>query len=262
VRVDRDQIDQVLLNLSTNARDAMPHGGTVLVRVTCDQLGAAGEIPAAQPGQYAHLSFSDTGTGMDAGTLARLFEPFFTTKEIGKGTGLGLPVVWGIVAQHRGFITVKSEVGKGTTFDVFFPIVPAEPDDPGIIQGTLLERRNATVFIAAHDPDLREQVRRALYERGYAFVEAANGVDAVERFQKLSGDVDLVLLDIALPRLNGWEVALEMRKCKPGTRIVFLGDFAPDRFGHESPHVDDSRLLLKPFTASQLTAKVQAALDE
>ena len=124
VLVDRDQIDQVLLNLATNARDAMPDGGTVLVRVTCDQLGATGETPAAQAGQYAHLCFSDTGTGMDAGTQARLFEPFFTTKEIGKGTGLGLPVVWGIVARHRGFITVKSEFGKGTTFDVFFPIAP------------------------------------------------------------------------------------------------------------------------------------------
>ncbi len=262
VLADSMRIDQILVNLAANARDAMPDGGTVLVRLSCEQVDPSVQAPDLQPGVYAHLAFSDTGTGMDEMTRARLFEPFFTTKDVGKGTGLGLAIVWAIVEQHHGFIKVESQLGRGTTFDIFLPIHgPAAPAVERVHDVTSLHG-SETILVAAGDGAVRAQIRSALERHGYSVIEAADGEDVAKRFAQHAKGIHLVLLDTMMAKIDGWEVALEIRRSTPQAKIVFMSEYAPSRFGREPLRIDDPRFLPKPFTVVQLLEKVRKALDE
>jgi signal transduction histidine kinase/DNA-binding LacI/PurR family transcriptional regulator len=258
VLADDARIHQVLVNLAENARDAMADGGTVRVRLSVEKIDSTGLAP---PGVYARLWFSDTGSGMDELTQARLFEPFFTTKEIGKGTGLGLAIVWAIIEQHHGFITVTSKPAQGTAFEILFPLQQSgsQPAEPFERDASL--KGSETILIADDDPAVREMVRSVLQSHGYVVVEAQDGEEAIRCFTEREGGVHLMLLDTLMAKLNGWEVAQEIRRRAPESRIIFMSEYAPSRFGDEPLRVNDRRLLLKPFSASQLVEKVRMALN-
>ncbi len=260
VLADTMRIEQILVNLTANARDAMPQGGAVVIRISAEKIEPPAQALDRKPGTYAHLAFSDTGIGMDEMTRTRLFEPFFTTKDIGKGTGLGLATVWAIVEQHHGFITVKSQVDRGTTVDIFLPLHRRE--DRTEKEGLTLLHGTETILVADDNQAVRDQTRSVLERHGYSVIEAADGEAAATRFGERAAEIHLVLLSTTIAKRDGWEVAHEIRSRAPAARIVFTGEYAPSRFGKEPLRVDDPRFLAKPFTADQLLDKVRKALDE
>ena len=216
IMADSTQIDQILMNLATNAQDAMPKGGSFIIRT--DRVEINGEYIRTygygKPGSYALLSVEDTGTGMDEKTRERIFEPFFTTKEVGKGTGLGLSMVYGIVKQHDGYINVYSEPGRGTTFKIFLPLIQSEaqeikPEDLQKVKGG-----TETILIGEDDTQVRDILKEVLSNAGYHVIEAVDGDDAVEVFQKNKDNVRLLILDVIMPKKNGKEVYKEIKKDK------------------------------------------------
>jgi CheY-like chemotaxis protein len=258
---DVTQIDQVLMNLATNARDAMPHGGSLTMRTDMANLNKTFRKSHGfgKPGTYVRLSVSDTGIGMDGETLSRIFEPFFTTKEVGKGTGLGLASVYGIVKQHGGYITVDSEPGTGTTFDVYLPAVKmgehAAADSPEIMGGS------ETILVVEDDANVRALVTKVLTSQGYSVIEAADGDGAILAFEKHMREIALVVTDVVMPGRNGKEVFDEITRIKPGVKVVFMsgytGDVVIDR-GIKEESVD---FLQKPLSVPKLLAKVRKVLD-
>ncbi|HTP58741.1 MAG TPA: ATP-binding protein, partial [Spirochaetia bacterium] len=262
VLADGARIHQVLVNLAENARDAMTAGGTVAIRLSGETVGAEGRPPGFQPGRYARILFSDTGSGMDELTQARLFEPFFTTKDIGKGTGLGLAIVWAIVEHHHGIISVTSKPGAGTMFEILLPAekAPGRPDKP--FQPVDFLHGTETVLVADDDPSVRQLICSTLEQHGYMVTEASGGPEALHFFQQRGGQIHLVILDTMMAGVDGWEVAREIRSHSPDMKIIFTSQYAPSRFGREPLRVDDRRLLLKPFSAFQLVEKVRMVLDE
>jgi CheY-like chemotaxis protein len=260
VRADPDQIGQVIINLAVNARDAMPGGGRIRVRTENVHVDAprplrGGELAA---GRYVCLSVEDGGVGMSEEVLTRLFEPFFTTKEFGKGTGLGLATVYGIVRGCGGAIEVESRVGSGTTFRVYFPAAPEkqratgrEPEAPARGQGE-------TILVVEDEAPLRALVRRILVNHGYTVVEAQDGEDGLRRAADHEGAIHLLLTDIVMPEMGGRELADRLASHEPQLRVLFMTGYseqtavAPD---HPAP------LLHKPFTAAALLTQVRKVLD-
>jgi two-component system NtrC family sensor kinase len=265
VRVDSGQIDQVLMNLVTNARDAMPGGGVVTIethRQMIEESGAsAGEHPA--PGPYAVVSVSDTGAGMDETTRTRIFEPFFTTKEPGKGTGLGMSIVYGIIKQHNGFINVYSEPGVGTTFRIYLPLYriggaaeesAAEPDAPG--------RGTETIMVVEDEPSLRQLLDSILTGHGYRVILAQDGEDAIEKFQGAPpGTIALVLMDLIMPRMNGKEACEEIRKVDPAMRVAFTSGYTREFIDIRDALAKETELIMKPVQPTELLRKVRDILD-
>jgi len=261
-RLDLTQIDQVLMNLATNARDAMPKGGLLIIRTgeaTLDETFRKAH-GFGRPGKYVLLSVSDSGVGMDPQTMARIFEPFFTTKEVGKGTGLGLASVYGIVKQHEGYITVESDLRRGTTFDIYLPLVEhgslkEEGPTDAIRKGT------ETLLVVEDDPDVRKMMTKILQTHGYATLEAANGEEAVSVYREHEGAIDLVLLDVVMPGKNGKEVFDEIAALNPLVKVIFVsgytGEIVIDK-GIQSEKVD---FLEKPLSVARLHAKVREVLD-
>ena len=255
VRIDPDALEQVLLNLAVNARDAMPGGGTLTIRtsnVTVDPMNSVA------PGEYVGIEAIDTGTGMDAATQAQIFEPFFTTKEQGRGTGLGLATCYGIVHQAGGFISVDSTLGKGTTFHVLLPRIAEQAErrhqvrDPENILG------NEVILIAEDDEQVRKIAARSLSLLGYTVIEAADGEEALNQYQRRDVGIDLLLTDIVMPRLGGKALAERLRTVRPTLPILFMTGHTTLGTVFDDPA---SEVLEKPFTPRALAQKVRRLLD-
>jgi PAS domain S-box-containing protein len=247
---DRGQLEQVLLNLATNARDAMPGGGTLEIATERATL-EAGELPA---GEHALVTVSDTGTGMDAATLSRIFEPFFTTKEVGRGTGLGLSIVYGIVKRHGGLIRVASEPGKGARFSIYLPLVAAPP----AARNTPVPLRGGaeTILLAEDEAPVRRSLRLLLEEYGYTVLEATDGADAVRVFGENEARIRLVICDLLMPRMNGREAADEIRRIRPGTRVIFVSGYGEGVLAEGDP----TKVLAKPVQLPHLLSRIRAEL--
>ncbi len=263
VLADAGQLEQVLMNLSVNARDAMPDGGTLTIRTAGVHLQEedAARHDTMRPGDYALIEVVDTGSGMDRKTQAMIFEPFFTTKAPGKGTGLGLSTVYGIIKQMGGGIWVSSEVGVGTTFKIYLPLVVSAhtvrhaPPTAQPTSGT------ETILVVEDEAAIRTVVRRVLERVGYTVLDAASGSEALELLGDLQGPLDLVITDLVMPGMSGAELAAELRRTRPGLRILMTSGYSADVVeGKIVPGVD-FHFISKPYTAGELTGEVRRVLD-
>jgi PAS domain S-box-containing protein len=261
-RADADQIGQVLMNLAANARDAMPRGGRLLIEtanVEWDEREARARF-AARPGRYVRLSVEDTGTGMDAETRAHVFEPFFTTKERGKGTGLGLATVYGIVKQSGGVIAVESEPGRGSRFDIFLPRVdgPADPPKPApaprVVTGT------ETILLVEDEDSLRNLARDLLAGHGYRVLAAASGEEALDVASAHQGPIRLLLTDVVMPGISGQELANRLRPLRPEMAVVYMSGYAEEAIAQRGTLARDARLITKPFSIEDLARYVRDVL--
>jgi two-component system NtrC family sensor kinase len=260
--LDVSQIDQVLMNLSTNARDAMPSGGSITIRTDRAKLDRKfRKIHGfGRPGEYVHLSVSDTGIGMDEKTMARIFDPFFTTKEVGKGTGLGLASVYGIVKQHNGYITVTSGLLKGTTFDIYLPLVEATVEtEPAA--GAGVTGGSETILVLEDDRAVRNMIINVLSVQGYTTLEAANGEEAIRVYNEHKDKIRLVILDVVMPGRNGKEVLDEIARINPAVKAIFISGYAGDIVLDKGVGKDNADFLQKPLSMPKLLGKVREVLD-
>ena len=263
VFADAGQIEQVLMNLAVNARDAMPEGGQLRVAICNAELDAAycATHPWAKPGQYVQLTVSDTGHGMDAATCQRVFEPFFTTKEVGKGTGLGLSVVYGIIQQHDGLIHVSSEVKRGTTFTIYLPRAPHHT--PLLASDTAISLRHGTemLLVAEDEEALRLLAHAALTRLGYEVLLACDGQEAVQLYATYRERIALLILDIVMPRMGGWEAYAQIRAMDSDTPVLFVTGYSTEltrtRLGTDT----HTMVLQKPYSVRELGHKVRELLD-
>ncbi len=266
VKADAGQLEQVILNLAVNARDAMPQGGRLVLEtanVTLDEQAARRAHDLA-PGSYVVLSVTDSGHGMDAATRAQIFEPFFTTKEVGKGTGLGLSTVYGIVKQSGGFIEVESEPGRGASFKVHLSRVEEDEEasaEPGKAPGTRLHG-SETVLLVEDDESLRTLAREILTVQGYAVLEAASPRDALRIHQTHAGRIDLLLTDVVMPEMNGRQLAHHLKIARPDMAVLFMSGYTGAALGQVGDMAElTGRLLQKPFTPDGLSRRVRETLD-
>jgi PAS domain S-box-containing protein len=263
VRADVGQVEQVLVNLATNARDAMPRGGNLLIECGIAHLGLdfIRNHGYGKQGAYGLISITDTGHGMDRKTAGRIFEPFFTTKEVGKGTGLGLAIVYGIVKQHGGYITVYSEPGQGTVFKLYVPLQQAAAEASGLRgEGELPRTGTGTVLIAEDDDAVRVLSRRVLEGFGYTVIEAADGEEAVERCREQDGTIDLLILDVIMPRMNGKEVYDAVRASNPDIKVLFMSGYTREIIRRRGMLDEGVHFLSKPVSPRELLNKVDEIL--
>jgi two-component system, cell cycle sensor histidine kinase and response regulator CckA len=264
MKADQGQIEQVIVNLAVNARDAMPKGGTLTIKtanVQVDEKYSRIHEPML-PGSYVGLTVSDTGMGIDAHTQSRVFEPFFTTKEQGKGTGLGLATVYGVVKQSGGFIWLTSEVGRGATFEIFFPRVHAPledlPSDPSRILPT---RGSENILLVEDDEALRALILSSLRDAGYTVIEAADGVDGLRIARREGGAIDLVLTDVVMPGMSGPKMADEISALYPETQVLYMSGYSEFGGGHQEILRQGRTLLQKPFEIRSLVRQVREILE-
>jgi two-component system cell cycle sensor histidine kinase/response regulator CckA len=264
VRADSGQIEQVILNLAINARDAMPRGGRLTLEtdnVELDEAYARRHV-GVRPGPYVMLAVSDTGIGMDAETQARLFEPFFTTKPAGKGTGLGLATVYGIVKQSGGSVWVYSEVGRGTTFKVYVPRVDEAPASVSAARGPApAPRGSETVLLVEDAAGLRDMAREILELSGYAVLIARHGSEALLVAQQHAGPIHLLVTDVVMPRMSGRDLAERLVASRPEIRVLFMSGYADGAIAHQDVLAPGAAFVQKPFTPDVLARKVRATLD-
>jgi len=266
VRADAGQIDQVIMNLAVNARDAMPSGGKLIIEtsnVSLDEEYSRFHAPL-RPGDYVMLSISDTGMGMDSETQSHIFEPFFTTKGP-KGTGLGLSTVYGIVKQSGGYIWVYSESGKGTTFKVYLPRVADRAESPAMVvspaETAATEPGTETILLVEDEANLRYLARQFLEKQGYRVIEAADGAVAMQIAVAHEGLIHLLLTDVIMPGMNGRELAQRMSEIRPNTKVLYMSGYTENVIGHNGTLDAGVRLLQKPFTLRELKSKVREVLD-
>ena len=265
IRADRGQVEQVLMNLAVNARDAMTSGGRLLIGTKDVDLNDA--LLRAQEtvtfGKYVLLSVTDTGAGMTAEVRDRIFEPFFTTKELGRGTGLGLATVYGIVKQHSGNIIVDSGPGKGTTFNVYFPVDGelGQEQDRDIDLSGALPTGTETILVVEDDPSVRELVRQVLLPLGYKVLATAGGDDAVRTSDSHDGPVDLLLTDVVMPGMNGKQLAEVLRIKRPGIKVLFMSGYAHDALSTQGILEPGVAMIHKPFRTIALARQVRQVLD-
>src|SRR5581483_4051495 len=250
IQADPCQIEQVIMNLAVNARDAMPNGGKLTVTtasITVDK-SQLHNFPDLCARDYVMLAIADTGTGMSDEVKAHLFEPFFTTKPAGKGTGLGLATCFGIVKQNTGHISVQSELGKGTAFKVYFPRVPSALE-PSRVHGTPAPSAGGseTVLLVEDDPSVRGLAAAILRERGYTVVEAVNGEEGLRAARQHHGKIDLLFTDVVMPVMGGKEMAEALRASHPDTKVLFTSGYTEDAMGHHGVLRPDIAFLQKPY---------------
>jgi len=255
-KIDPGQMEQVIVNLVVNSRDAMPHGGTIVIGTSAYEHPGSLERGLV-PGKYAEVSVSDTGTGIDPADMPRIFEPFFTTKEVGKGTGLGLSTVYGIVRQSGGDISVRSEPGQGTVFTIHLPLVfeRAAPSSP---PGAKSAGGRETILLVEDDRGLRMLVREILRIRGYTVLEADSPQHALQIASEHDGPIHLLLTDVVMPDMHGGELAERVRTIRNGIKILFMSGYADQDLDY---HYPPSQLIEKPFPPDQLALRVREALD-
>ncbi len=262
-KVDPGQLDQILINLVINARDAMPNGGNLTIEtanVSIDEEFCRNHIGAV-PGEFVMLAVSDDGYGMEKEVLDNIFEPFFTTKEMGKGTGLGLSTVYGIIKQHGGFIHADSEPGEGTSVRIYLPRVRGEveeivePDKKTVVPG------KETVLLAEDQEMVRTLTRKMLENNGYRVLEAESGSDAYRMFKKYAEEIHLLLTDVEMPEMNGKELYERVVSIKPDIRVLYMSGYTDDIIAHRGVLDEDTALIEKPFDIKKLLRKVREVLD-
>jgi PAS domain S-box-containing protein len=264
VKVDPSQLEQVVLNMVVNARDAMPDGGKLIIETANVQVdyALAERHPPLHPGPYVMLAVSDTGVGMDEDTQRHIFEPFFTTKERGKGTGLGLSTVYGIVRQCEGYVWVYSQPGRGSTFKIYFPRVEGAPErEETVIAPPAVASGTESVLLVEDEEIVRALVRNTLTRHGYRVLEAANGAQALDLAARFTGPIQLLLTDIVMPGLSGPDLAERLTRMRPGLRVLYISGYTEEGLtAHGMPGAGVS-FLQKPFTLDALARKVREALD-
>ena len=262
VKADPGQIQQILMNLAVNARDAMPQGGTLTIEtknVTLDEAYCQTH-PGARIGEFALLTVTDTGTGMDEKTKAHIFEPFFTTKEVGKGTGLGLAMVFGITKQSGGYVDVDSALGRGTTFSVYLPHA-TEPVELPHHEPIVSPKGKETLLLVEDDTSLRMLAQRILLSSGYNVLTASDGQDAIRLSEGHKGPIDLLVSDVVMPHLAGGKLAEKLAELRPGVKVLFLSGYTDDAVLRHGVSQAEFAFLQKPFTAVSLAKKVRDVLD-
>jgi two-component system cell cycle sensor histidine kinase/response regulator CckA len=252
-----------MLNLAVNARDAMPSGGSLVLRTQNIEVteAEAAKRPPMRPGAYVFLSVTDTGHGMDDATKAHIFEPFFTTKEVGKGTGLGLATVYGVVKQSGGFIWLISAPGQGTTFEVYLPQatgVAAKPETEEKLSA--VPRGTETVLVVEDEAGVRELACQFLRDKGYTVLEAQGGMEALDIARQHPGTIHLLLSDMVMPKMNGSELAVRLKAIRPETRFAFMSGYSEFSKGDLGQNFPEAPMLQKPFSPVSLVEIVRAAL--
>jgi PAS domain S-box-containing protein len=262
-RADAGQLEQVIMNLVVNAKDAMPNGGKICIRTASVNLDDTyrPENTFIKHGPYVMISVSDSGQGMDRDTQARIFEPFFTTKEKGKGTGLGLSTVYGIIKQSGGYVFVQSEIGRGTVFTIYFPRVDEPSEALGSAPASLAAVGGSeTILLVEDEESVRQLVRETLESRGYRVLEAANGPSALALAAAHAETIHLVITDVVMPGLSGHELVQQLLPARPGTKVLYLSGYAEDAFASPLPADGKKTFLQKPFTLQSLSRKVREVL--
>jgi PAS domain S-box-containing protein len=262
VLADRSQLVQILMNLATNARDAMPAGG--MLRIETKMAEIDDELVAAQgfgrKGRYAAISVSDSGFGIDEKNQQRIFEPFFTTKEVGKGSGLGLSMIYGILQQHNGFIQFKSTPGQGTTFNVYLPLADAdEAEEEPVLRD--FAGGTETILVAEDEADLRALIGTILTNAGYTVLEAVNGEDAVVKFEQYKDTIDIVVLDVVMPKMNGKEAYNRIKKLKPAMPVLFFSGYTDDIIHKKGVYDKELNFISKPIIPFEFLNKIRGVLD-
>ncbi len=264
VMADGSQIEQVLMNLATNARDAMPGGGSLIIetaRIRLDEEFVKVHSYGT-PGVYALLSVSDTGTGFDEYERQRIFEPFFTTKEFGKGTGLGLSIVYGIIKQHRGYINVYSEIKHGTTFRIYLPLMEKKAEDSTIIEAaTVSPGGSETILLAEDEASVRKLNTLILEEAGYTVIAARDGEEAVQKFIENRDRINLIILDVIMPNKSGEETYQEIRHISPSAKAFFTSGYTADSIHGRGMLGAEENITSKPVAPTELLRKVREVLD-
>ncbi len=263
VHADPLQLENVIMNLVLNARDAMPFGGELLIGTACVERSmiafqSTEEFPS---GRYVTLTVTDSGVGMDDETQQRVFEPFFTTKEFGKGTGLGLSIVQGIIAQSGGSIEVRSQPGGGTTFTIYLPEAP----DPGMRASAILQTSHApdckgNVLVVEDEREVRDYAATVLTNCGYKVIKADNAVEAVRFTERELDHIDLVLADVVMPGVSGPEMSSRLKILRPGIKVLYMSGYTADRIAHHGVLDPETDFIEKPFTPRQLSSKVREIL--
>ena len=268
VMADVGQIEQVLMNLATNARDAMPNGGNLTIHTDIMEMDDAfiNLHGYGIMGKYVYIAVTDTGTGMDENTKLRVFEPFFTTKDVGKGTGLGLSSVYGIVKQHNGYITVDSEPGKGATFNIYLPVIESEAEqeerEDSKIHTPFPEVGTETLLLAEDDPEVREIVMTVFERAGYRVIEAVDGEDAIVKFMEHKDSIKLLVSDLIMPKKNGKEVYEAIRKVAPDMKVLFITGYDDNVIGKIDIRKGKFDYIIKPVSPVELLEKVREVLDK
>ena len=265
ILADRGQIEQVLVNLTTNARDAMPEGGKLTIEVAQVELSAdlVKAVDGAKPGPYVRITVSDTGAGIDEATRSRIFEPFFTTKEVGKGTGLGLSISYGIAKRHGGFISVASENGCGTTFSVYLPRVePATELQAAAVVSSQVPRGEETVLLLEDNDSVRSLISQVMTARGYRVIEAVDGEDGVEKFRRHQDEIALVILDVIMPKKNGGDAYDEIRAMRSDVRAIFISGYTGDIIDRQRICEDGANFLMKPILPEKLLTLAREVIDK
>ena len=264
VMADSAQIEQVLMNLATNARDAMPEGGKFIIRTDYVDLdnNFIKKHGFGQIGMYAVITVEDTGHGMDEETKERIFEPFFTTKDIGKGTGLGLSMVYGIIKQHEGYINVESKLEKGTIFKIYLPLMKTPVKEVIPVPSNIIKGGTETILVAEDNAHVRELTKEVLEGFGYKVLEATNGENAIDVFNNNQDNIGLLLLDIIMPKMNGKEVYDLIKKVKPDIKVLFISGYNSDVIHKKGLAEQGLQFMSKPVSPDELLQKIRQILDK
>jgi CheY-like chemotaxis protein len=260
---NEDQIARMLLNLASNARDAMPDAGIFSIKTDIIMMDGSfvRRHGFGAAGKYVLLSVSDTGTGMGTEIKEKIFDPFFTTKEVGKGSGLGLAVVYGIVKQHKGYVSCDSIPEKGTTFRIYLPAIETEPVQYERMDPLSASEGTETILLAEDDPVIRRTLSEVLRLSGYTVIEAADGVEGVSLYSQHKGLIDLVLLDVRMPKMDGREVYETIRKVSPGTAVLFTSEYTDDIIGSGEILPKELNFISKAALPDEMLRKVREVLD-
>jgi CheY-like chemotaxis protein len=265
LHADAGMMDQVLMNLAVNSRDAMPNGGSLVIETSSAEFDehTASQTTHARPGSFVCLSVRDTGCGIPPEALPRIFEPFFTTKDVGKGTGLGLATIFGIVEQHQGWINVDSGIGRGTVFRVYLPRLASAADKQSAPPSLAAARGGSeSILVVEDDPSVRGVVRNALSRLGYRVIEAPTGSGALDVWRQNRDEIRLLLTDLVLPDgMNGKQLGEKLRQENPQLKIIYTSGYSADIAGKDFPLEDGVNFLAKPYQAQRLAQTVRDCLD-